>query len=117
MSKEKKIEILTGLRLILKITNLYNKNGLYIKYNKNGDSVKIPNFVVFCLIFLQSFYMLTLLIWGVIEKKFDLELISISLAVAIGLIYTAISYISLALKTDSIISTVDHLQEVVEKSK
>lgn len=57
-----------------------------------------------------------LLIWFIIEKEFEIRTISVSLGVAIGFILTMISYISLTMKTNLIISTIDHLQEFVEKS-
>lgn len=106
-----KVEVLSGLRLILKLTNLYNKHGVYI------GSVKIPNILVFFLVMLPVIWHAFLLLWAVVDEKFDLKLISNSLAVTIGNIQTTLAYVSLAMETDLVISTVDHLQEVVEKSE
>lgn len=61
--------------------------------------------------------MTTLLVWVIIEEKFNLKLVSTSLALAIASIQIAIAYISLGMKTNSVITTIDHLQEIVEKSK
>lgn len=115
MSKNKEIEVLSGLRLIFKLGNLYNKNGVSIKYNKK--SIKIPDFLVFCVILLPVPYYVTLMNWIVIREKFNLKLVSTNVANTIGILQVTIAYISLVMKTDSIMSTVDHLQEVVEKSK
>lgn len=117
LKKDKDIEVLSGLRSIFKFTNLYNKNGVYIKFNKYGDSFKIPDFIWFSLILLPPLYFVLLLIWASIDENFDLRLISTSLAAIFAIIQAIIAYISLAMKTDSIISTFDHLQEVVEKSE
>lgn len=151
MAEKKKFDVLSGLRLLFKFTNLYNKGGVLFKYNKYGDSVKIPNFLVFCLIVSPSFYSASLYFWVFVESKFNLELTSVSVAWGIGasqvysmilqtLIITlnsltkpsfiflnlflsnfatqmALAFISLAMKTDLIKSTIDHLQKVVETSK
>lgn len=117
MAERKKFDVLSGLRLIFKFTNLYNKNGFHIKYNKYGDSVKIPDFCVFCLIVLPSFYSALLYMWAFVESNFDLELTSVSVAWAIGATQMALTFIWLAMKNDLIVSTVDHLQKVVETSK
>lgn len=111
MWKKTQIKVLSDLRLILKLTNLYNKNGVHI------GSYKIPDFFVFCLICLPSLYVAALLIWSVIEENFNLTLISMSLAAAIGHIQIAVAYMSLCMKSELIAITVDHLQDVVEKSK
>lgn len=78
MLKNTKIEVLSGLGFILKFTNLHNKNGVYIKYNKNSDSVKIPDRLIFCLVSLPTLLYTSLFIWIVIEEKFDLKLISVA---------------------------------------
>lgn len=112
-----KVEVLSSLRLLLKLTTLNNKNGVHFKYNKRGDSVKIPDFILLSLLSLSTLYYNSLLIWVIFEEKFDLKLISNSLAGAIGYVALVISYVSLAMKRNSVISIVDHLQEIVEKSK
>lgn len=111
MWKETQIKVLGDLRLVLKLTNLYNKNGVFI------SSIKIPDFFVFCLICLPTTYLATLLIWAVVEENFNLTLISTSLAAAIAHIQIGVAFISLCIKNKLTISTVDHLQDVVEKSK
>lgn len=113
----KKIEVLSELKWILKLTNLYSKNGVCIEYNRNGDLIKVPDFIVFCLILLPIFYLALLSIWTIIDEKFELKLISTTLACVIATTQVATAYISLAMKTNSIVSTIDNLQEVVEKSK
>lgn len=112
-----RIEVLSGLRFILKYTNLYNKNGAHFKYNKSGDSIKVPDFLLFCLILLPTSYMVSLFVWFVIDEDFKLTVILNSLALVIANIQMAISFVSMAMKTDLIIATVNRLQEVVEKSK
>lgn len=106
-----KVEVLSDLRYILKLTNLYNKYGVYI------GSVRIPDSVIFFMISLPSSYMCLLFFWAAVEEHFDMEKISGSLACTIGMLQPTIAYISLAVKTDLVISTIDHLQQVVEKSK
>lgn len=111
MTKTQPIEVLSGLRFLLKWTNLYNKNGLHFY------SVKLPDTLVYCLVPIPSFYLSLLFVWPVIEGKFNLKLLSSSLAFAIGNLQLAFAYISLASKTASIASTLDQLQEIVQKRK
>lgn len=106
-----KIEVLSSLRLLFKILNLYNKDSIYI------GSVKIPDFFVFCLIALPTFHLCSLCLWIAIEKNFDLKLTSASLAGSIAHLQITSSYISLAMKTDLIVSTIDYLQDAVVRSK
>lgn len=113
--KKKQIEVLSALRPMLKLTNLYNKNGVHLKYNKNP--FKIPDSYVICLISLPAVYLASLYLWFVLDEKFNLKTISTSLGFAIGLLQMTLAYISLALKTDLIISTIDHLQEFTGKCK
>lgn len=111
MWTKNQIEVLSSLRGFLKITNLYNKNGVYI------GSVKIPDFLIFCLFSLHTLNFGILCIWGILEQEFNLKLISFHLGGAIGFPEITIIYIYLVQKTDLIVSTVDHFQEIVEKSK
>lgn len=96
MFRSEKLQVLSGLRLLLKFTNLYNKNGVCIR------SARIPNFFVFCMVLMPAFLFVLLLMWISVEEKFGFQYI--------------IAYISLAMRTDLIVSTVDQLQEHVEKS-
>lgn len=107
MFPKSKIEVLSGLRWILKVTNLYNKNGVRFKYNKNGDSIELPDAFVFCVIAFPTFYLGLLTMWLVIEKNFDLKLISTCLTGTIALSVVTSSYVSLTTKTDLVISTID----------
>lgn len=111
MCTNNKIEVLSRLRLLLKLTNLCNRNGVHI------GSVKIPDFFVFSLISSSLFYISLLLFWIAIEKNLNLKLVSINVAATIGFTQMAITYISLAAKSNLIVSTVDYLQKVVERSK
>lgn len=117
MLEANKIDVLSGLRFILKCTNIYNKNGVHIKYNKNGDSIKIPDFLVFCVILFPTIYYNSLLFWAAIDAEFDFKAISTSLAGFVAGLHVASAYFSLTMTTDTLVSTFDRLQEYVEKSK
>lgn len=108
MWKNNKIEVLSGIRWMFRLTNLYNKI---------GDSVGMPDIFIFFMICLPTFYYVLLCVWVVIEEKFNLKMISTNLANAICVSQVTIAYISMATKTGLITSTIDHLQEFVEKSK
>lgn len=116
--EKNKNNILGCTRLLLRSINLYNKNGVYIKFNRKlfSDSVKIPDSFVFCIISFPTFWYAFLLFWAIIEERFNLQLVSTSLTGAIAALQTSIIYLALAMRTDLIISTVDNLQEAVEKS-
>lgn len=66
----------------------------------------MPSFLLNILVALPLLYLFLLLVWVVIEEKFNLKLISTSLAKAIGTIQMIMAYFS----------TVDRLLEIVEKS-
>lgn len=117
MLKNNNIEVFSGLRWILKVTNLYNKNGVFFKYNKRGDSAKIPDFLIFCLVSLPTSYLVLLLIWFDFDERFNMQVIAFRLAATISYTQKIASYISFAAKTDLIKSTIDHLQDCVNKSK
>lgn len=117
MLKSNKVEVLSALRLTLKFTNLFNRNGVHIKYNKSGGSIKISDIFIFFLILLPPSYFVSLLMWAAFDQNFELKLISGGLCAAICSLQAAVPYISLAMKTDSMITTIDHLQKVVAKSK
>lgn len=111
MSTNDKIEVLSSSRLLLRLMSLYNKIGVCI------GSVKIPDFFVYCVLSLPTFTLALLNVWIALEENFELKMISTSLSGVIGSLRWLITYILLAMKADSIVSTIDSLQEVVEKSK
>lgn len=106
-----RIEVLSSLRVLLKLMNLYNKNGVHI------GSVKIPDLLVFCLVAFPTFHLWSLYVWIVIEENFDLNIVSFSLDGVIGQSQITLSFILLAINTDLIASTIDDLQEFVAKSR
>lgn len=111
MLKGNQFEVLGAIRMLLKLTNLYNKNNIYL------GSIPIPDFPIFVLISIPSFYFAMLLIWRCIDVEFDIELMSISFSDFFGFSQMTVVYISLAVKKYMIITTVDHLQELVQESK
>lgn len=108
MPKIIKFHVLNSSRLLLKYLNLYNKNNVHIGH------VRVPDIFIFSLISLPTFYFIALIIWFCIDENFNLNAISISLAAAVGFIQITFVYIWLAVKKNLIISTIHHLQDVVE---
>lgn len=104
-------EVFSGCRLILKLTCLFNKNDLYI------GCLKIPSILIYCCILLPTFYSAMMEIWFCFDEKFDFDTTSITIAMAIGYVQMMLVYISLVIKTDLIVESIDHLKDVVEKSK
>lgn len=104
------IKVLKGCRLILKFTNLYNKNGVCI------GSIKIPNFLCFCLIMLPVILLFVVQTWYCFDENFNLNSTSNTLAMVIAGVQMALVYISLSIKSDFISKTVNYLQNIVKKS-
>lgn len=111
MQNPNKFRVLDGCRLALKLSNLYNQNGVYIR------TFKIPNVVISTLILLPTmYYIASLEFWFCIDERFNMKSISSTLCNMIAIIQMAFVYFSLAMKSDLIIETMNHLQDVVDKS-
>lgn len=110
MQNINRIEVLGGCRLPLKLTNLYNKNGVHI------GSLKIPNFFIFIFISLPAIYTAPLQIWYCFDEGFNLRTTSNTLLSIIALIQTGLVYFWLTVKSELMIETIDHLQNIVNKS-
>lgn len=111
MTKHISFQVLADNRLIFKILNIYNKNGVRI------GTYKVPNKVFQILSLLPTIIGCI----GMIQYCFDSSLnfgqVSSSMAVLLGTVQIATIFLTLAIKKDTIIKTVNKLQEVVDKSK
>lgn len=110
MSNVEQFQVLSDCRLVLKLTNLYNKTGIYFV------SFKIPSFLISCIILLPLVFLLLSNVWFCYDEKFNLESTSTSFAVMLGLLQTILNYVSLLMKKDLIVITVDYLQKIVATS-
>lgn len=106
----KQFEVLSGCRFVLKLANLYDKNGVNIRASK------VINFLICILIVSPSIYVSTLYFWLCYDEMFDLRTVSTTLSSGIGVLQMGFVYISLAVKTDSIKKTVDDLQDLINRS-
>lgn len=111
MENIKRLEVLGGCKLPLKLTNLYNKNGVHI------GALKIPKFLIFILISLPTIYIAPLQIWYCFDERFNLKATSNTLLSIVALIHMGFVYLWLTMKSELIVETIDHLQDVVNKSK
>lgn len=105
------MEVLKKCKLALRLGNLSNKNGFRLFKRK------ISNFIVDLILLLpMSICTIQMLIFCS-EIGFVLKEISSSIYLGLGIISIMSMYICLAIKNDLIISTMDHLQEMVNLSK
>lgn len=110
MQNINKFTVLDGCRLALKYTNLYNKKDLQI------FGRRIPNFLIHTFILIPMIYTNFLQMWFCIDEKFNLKSISSTLGNLMSLTHMSLIYVSLAVKSNLIIETLDNLQDLVDKS-
>lgn len=110
MFNNKQFEVLSGCRFLLKLANLYDKNGVNIRASK------IANFFICILVVAPSIYISILYFWLCYDENFDLKVVSTTLSSAIGVLQMGLVYIALAARTKSIRKTVDDLQDFISRS-
>lgn len=105
------VEVLKGLKLMLKALSLYDINGLCI------GRIRIPNPII--ILFISSTLILHfgLTIWFCIEFELNLKIISGAVSIASGTLQVQLIYIYLASYGDLVPNTVDELQKLVQRSK
>lgn len=105
------IKVFSASRYILKLTNLYNKNGIYIR------SHQIPNFTFAALILCFSTVFVIFQLSFCIDVKFDLNIMSSPLVYCLATIQSILIFASFLVKRDLMISAIDDLEATVTRSK
>ena len=110
VNDKKPIRVLSTSRYILKLSNLYNKDGIFI------GTYKIPNFVCPVVMVIIKVTYASLELWLCIDESFDLSLVSPALVYCCSTIQSLLIYTSLFLQRDLVMSTIDNLQNTVTRS-
>lgn len=111
MQSAKKMEILVTCQSLLKFLNLCNRNDVYIR------DVKIPNAIFYCVYIVPMVYEIIMIFWFVVETDMEMQRKSNVMCVAIAILQVLLTYISMIKSNNFTISTIDHMQEIVNKSE
>lgn len=105
------IDVLKGLKLMLNVLGLFDRNGL-----KCG-LIRIPNFIAIVGMSATLILHLTLTIWFCIEFKFNLKIISGAVSILSGTLQNQLIYICFAIYGQLISTTINDLQHFVQERK
>lgn len=108
---ETKIEVLKGLKMMLKFVRLFRNDGLSI------GSYWFPNSIIILLISSTLILHLGLTIWFCVEFDLDLKIISGAVSIACGTSQVQLIYFHLASYRRLVVCTVDDLENMVQRSK
>lgn len=111
MNCGKSVEVLAKCRYLLKFLNLCNKRGVRI-YN-----VKIPSFILCCGFIAPIVYELTMTIWMCISENVEEQKMSNIMCVIMSNLQGILTYISMVNSNQFTIDTIDHMQQIVDKSE
>lgn len=110
-TKKKRIEILLTCKSILNVLNLCNKNGVFIR------NVKIPNLLFYFLYLLSMVYEFVTVILYVIESDMTAQRKSNVMCAAVAILQVILTYISMIKSNKFTMYTIDHIQQIVDKSE
>lgn len=115
-----KVKVLTECRQTLKLMNLCVKSNLRV------FGFEIPHFVLFTILSIPLSFSVVLHIWKAIEitsksdgSEFESNLKELAniLLMIVGTVQMQMIYFGLQLRNQNIISSLDRIQEVVDRSK
>lgn len=110
MSQTNEIKTLSSGRYLLTWMYLYDKSNFFV------DSKKIPDFLIYFGLWFPTIYIGLMTSWNIYEN-FDFGKIALAAAVVILIVCTLFGLTTLATNTDGIATTIDHLQDFVQKSE
>lgn len=111
MQSVKKIEILVTCQSLLKFLNLCNRNGVFFR------DVKIPNFILYCVYLLPMIYEIVMVLWFALETDMEMQRKSNVMCVVVANLQVLLTYISMIKSNKITMDTIDHMQEIVNKSE
>lgn len=109
MASKNSLETLSSGRRLLRWIHLYNRKKISV------GPIKVPDFVVYLVLWLPSIYVGFAVGWHLLEE-FHLDQVSLSIANAIMIISLLSEYATLALNTSAVTTTFDHLQSFTQQS-
>lgn len=110
-AKKKKFEILVTCRSMLKFLNLCNKNGVFIR------NVKIPNVLLYILYLCPLVYVFVMVILLVIETEMTAQRKSNNMCEAVAFLQVILTYITMIKSNRFTMNTIDHMQQIIDKSE
>lgn len=111
MNTNSEVEVLSGLRMMLKALRLFKSDGIHI------GQYLITNPIIIFGISTTLILHFGLTIWFCVEFEFDLKIISGAVSIASGSLQNQLIYICLAWYGRLVPETLDDLQELVDTSK
>lgn len=107
-----KFKVLNDVEKLLKITNLYNKNGSVCI-----GKVKVPNIFVNFVVFLPMTYSIVMFIWLCYDENFDLNKVSPSISLLLGTVQMQLMIVLLTIKKRAVVETMEELQHTIDESE
>lgn len=111
MLTSRSFKVLTGNRLALKLSNLYNENSL-----RFGSQI-ISDKLYFALLLLPGTFVCSSMLYRCYELGFDFTKISSIIDLLIGTFQMMLVFAFLAAQKDVLIRTIDQLQQMISGSK
>lgn len=111
MNSAKSVEVLAACKSLLKYLNLCNKKGVRIK------NVKIPNFVVHCGFIAPIVYEFVMTLWVCFSEDVGEQQMSNLTCVILSNLQGILTYMSMVNTNQFTIETIDHMQEIIDKSE
>lgn len=111
MTKHIWFQIFAENRLVFKLLNISNKNGIRI------GPFNVPDSIFRILLLMPSIIGCISIIHYCFDPNLNFVQISSSIDLLLGTIQMAFTFLTLAIEKENIVKTVDELQKVVDKSK
>lgn len=111
MSGRGQIKILSACRKLLKLMNLGTKSKFQI------GQLEIPNIIVFAILLLPLSYLITMEMRTIYNIRFNFKDGADHFFITLGTTQLQLIFLSLITNNSVIIDTVDHIQDVVDRSK
>lgn len=110
-SKANQVEkVFEKTRFYLKLLNLYNKHGIFVK------SIKIPRLLISAMVLFPMNLGGILISWRCIDEGFSLNTKSINMSFIFIIIQMTLTYLTIARKNDRIVEVLGDLEGFIRKS-
>lgn len=111
MSGRGQIKILSACRNLLKLMNLGSKSKFQI------GKLRIPNIIIFAILLMPLSYLIAMETRTIYNIRFNFRDGADHFFITLGTTQLQLIFLSLATNNSVIIDTVDHIQDVVDRSK
>lgn len=111
MQRTERLDILKTCQSALKFLNLCNNDGVFIR------DVQIPNVILFGLFLFPMIYEFIMIIWFALETDMEMQSRSNILCDGVAYLQMILTYITMIRSNKFTLYTIDHMQQIVDKSE